>query len=303
MASDLDIALQTLWQKSPATFLQQAGLGPVTIVRFGHRTQPLVKERELDGALILKDADQSEFIAHAEFESQPEKAEIPFRVFQYGSLLHIAHRLPVRSFLFLVNENVWVDDFYEVKNGGKTLRYEFTIIRIFAQAAASLAADPLLAALTPLARDVKPADLDRAYQTLHVHTPQAQLADLVAVLYILVRSKKMSMGSSFEQELRQWARTSPIFAELFPELFTEGEAKGEAKGMAKGKTEGKAEGLQSSILRHLKHRFPRTTWDAKNLDGLSIAALEQLDEGLWTVKDVRGVRALIQQIRKDNAAG
>jgi predicted transposase YdaD len=272
-----DRSLKRFWDLDPRPLLRLAfGDHPWTHV------EPLPVElvetiRQIADRLVRVSGPEGEFLAHIEFETQPDLA-VPGRILTYNVLLWTAtgRQLPVRSVVILLHAPPEGFSEQVTVHYGATPIHQFAFQRLdlYQMSAVDLAASPDLAPLTPLGRGCTPDVLQQAARTV-VTTHPEHPENVLAVLYLLGRVQGMTdalLGRILQMEV---VRMSDVYQEI-----TEA-------GRQEGLREGLREGALRMLAQVLTQRFPQ---HGGALDALlGQCTIEDLE---WLVREALNVKQL-----------
>ena len=186
-SNDLDRILKVLWQAAPGLFAHLVVADHVGVVT-ALPTDTLLVERRPD-AVALVQGTEGEFVLHVEFETAPSR-DLPMRMVVYNVLLAAVHApLVVRSAVVLLRRpRVEVSGRVEWRyaDHDPELRFGYRVVRLYEVPASTLAADPMLAPLSPLGRGPSRRALEQAAACIRSQPMEgAPFVDRLACLYVL----------------------------------------------------------------------------------------------------------------------
>ena len=248
--ADLDLATRLLWQRAAEPMLRTLWADPTLrlIEKLDTKNQAV---RRFSDTVALVQTAHGRVIAHTEFDADPRPAALTRRMHTYGNLLYGLYggKYPVRSTVVILGGSRRVPDFHEVKLGDETLSvYRFRVWRLDQIAAATLADDPALAALTPLAKGATEADLLRAVRCVRAAFNPAEAADVLGALYI---TGSRGHGLDLIQKIirEEDIMLSPGYTHIFNKGLAQGVERGIEKGIEKGLEKGIERGIETGIER------------------------------------------------------
>lgn len=240
MSGAYDQALKLVWRSNAKRLARLVTGEPVGQVRL-MPTEPhqVLRIPDLVGQV---QGPHGPYLLHIEIESSP-KANLPERMLAYNVALRFAPCGPiaVRSYVLLVGRGgrrrrAVPEELVVTYGADQILSCRWVVVDLAMMDPSTLASDPVLAALTPLARSPGEAELRLAVDTLHAQ-PVDERREGVGLLFILANKPHKALLRTI-LDIRE-VRMSIGYQDILQE----------------GRQEGRQEGLREAVARLANRRF------------------------------------------------
>ncbi|GAB4457449.1 MAG: Rpn family recombination-promoting nuclease/putative transposase [Armatimonadaceae bacterium] len=223
---------------------------------------------------------------HIEVQSE-RRRDIPFRIFEYFSLLRLRHRRKVFPVvLYLVpgaDSGLTVERYNEGVLGRVFLRFEYAVVSL-----PDLTADsyiegngPLAVALSALMRSEQIGRVERKYRAL-LRLATSTLDDARKVLLATVVERYIALTPQEQQELaKRAAQEGEQTVETLENFVSFYEERGIEKGVEQGIAEGLLQGERRTFLRLMERKFgalPEST--VAKVEAMKADELEKLTDAI-----------------------
>jgi hypothetical protein len=248
---DADQPLKLLFRTRPRDLLPLIGDTGARV----HSAQVLelgAARRSVDLVLILSRGGDR-YARHVEFQAR-HRADLARRCFEYATRLVIQLRMPVLTTVIYLKPPAPRELVFRESLGGHVLHERrFDIVRLWEiDAGEALSLGPGGAALVGLARGASLDAIGRASQRIRRGAPEAQQADLLAILQSLSEGRYTA---------RQLARVIPeevvMASSIFDKAREQGIRRGLEQGLAKGRLEDARQVCAAFVKRHHVGVAPR----------------------------------------------
>jgi predicted transposase YdaD len=249
MAKPFDATTKKLVETRPADWLALLGITgtPVAVMDADLATVTTDADR------VLRIGDPAERLAHLEFESGKDGANVPRRLLRYNALLDYQHGLPVQSAVILLqreSDSPRITGRLERRraDGSIYLTFEYTAVRVWQLDAEALLSGGLatlpLAPLTNVATPDLPTVVRRMQTRIDAEAATTEEAGTLWVATYILLGLKYPQGLAGEllKGVRQMEESVTYQAIL-------------AEGAARGRDEGRASEAREIILRLGGKRF------------------------------------------------
>lgn len=247
-AVDADQPLKVLFRTRPRDLLPLLGDSGARV----HSAQVLelgAARRSVDLVLILSRGGER-YARHVEFQAR-HRADLARRCFEYATRLVVQLRVPVLTTVAYLKPPAPRQLVFRESLGGTVLHERsFDVVRLWElDASEALSLGPGGAALVGLARG---ADLDaiaRASRRIRRSAPDAQQADLLAILQALSEGRYTAsqLARVIPEEV---VMGSSIFDKAVARGIAQGREQGLARGLAKGRLEEARQLCSAFVKRH-----------------------------------------------------
>ena len=244
---DADQPLKVLFRTRPRDLLALTGDAGARVLSARVLELSAVR-RSVDLVLFLRRGGRR-YVRHVEFQAQ-HRADVAFRCFEYATRLVAQLRLPVLTTVIYMKPPAPRDlAFRETLCGTLVHERRFDVVRLWElEARQALGLGPGGAALVGLLDRADLGAIGRASRQIRRQAPEAQQADLLAILQSLSEGRYTA---------RQLARVIPEEVVMKSSLYDKVRDKAHEEGVAKGLEKGRLDSARILCATFVKRHHPQ----------------------------------------------